>query len=219
MRAKVAGSERSMARIMPVCAATLHKLLNVGACLLPAPRTARIAAMANRDRLTGLDAAFLDLESGGAHMHVAGILVFAGEPPAYDDLLGAIERRLHRVPRYRQKLAFVPYGRGRPEWVDAPHFTLRYHVRHSALPAPGGDAELELIAGRLFALPLDRTKPLWEMKLVEGLAPEPDGGGPRAPPASRSPRSPPTRSSTASRASTSPRCCSTRRRGRPAAPR
>src|ERR1041384_400704 len=112
--------------------------------------------MANRDRLTGLDAAFLDLESGGAHMHVAAILVFAGAPPAYDELLGAIERRLHRVPRYRQKLAFVPYGQGRPEWVDDPHFNLRYHVRHSALPAPGGDAELERIAGRLFALPLDQ---------------------------------------------------------------
>src|SRR3954468_3855543 len=139
-----------------------------------AARTARIAAMANRDRLTGLDAAFLDLESGGAHMHVAAILVFAGEPPAYDDLLGAIARRLHRVPRYRQKLAFVPYGQGRPEWVDDPHFNLRYHVRHSALPAPGGDAELERIAGRLFALPLDRGKPLWELNLVEGLAAEGD---------------------------------------------
>src|SRR3954447_24146590 len=138
-------------------------------------RTARIATMANRDRLTGLDAAFLDLESGGAHMHVAAILVFAGEPPAYDDLLGAIERRLHLVPRYRQKLAFVPYGQGRPEWADDPHFNLRYHVRHSALPAPGGDAELERIAGRLFALPLDRGKPLWELFLVEGLAPGPNG--------------------------------------------
>src|SRR3954470_10484332 len=174
MRAKVAGSERSMARIMPVRAASLHKLLNVGARLLPRARTARIATMANRDRLTGLDAAFLDLESGGAHMHVAALLAFAGEPPAYDDLLGAIERRLHLVPRYRQKLAFVPYGQGRPEWVDDPHFTLRYHVRHSALPAPGGDAELERIAGRLFALPLDRGKPLWELNLVEGLAAEGD---------------------------------------------
>src|SRR3954463_3459902 len=140
-----------------------------------AARTARIAAMANRDRLTGLDAAFLDLESGGAHMHVAAILVFAGEPPAYDDLVGAIARRLHRVPRYRQKLAFVPYGQGRPEWVDDPHFNLRYHVRHSALPAPGGDAELERIPRGPFSLPLDRGKPLWELFLVEGLAPGPDG--------------------------------------------
>jgi diacylglycerol O-acyltransferase / wax synthase len=130
--------------------------------------------MANRDRLTGLDAAFLDLEAHGAHMHVAAILVFDGEPPAYDDLLRTIESRLHLVPRYRQKLAPVPYGQGRPEWVDDPHFNLRYHVRHSALPAPGGDAELERIAGRLFALPLDRGKPLWELNLVEGLAAEDD---------------------------------------------
>src|SRR4051812_27308440 len=131
--------------------------------------------MANRDRLTGLDAAFLDLEDGAVHMHVAGILVFDGEPPAYEDLLRTIESRLDLVPRYRRKLAHVPFGQGRPEWVDDPHFNLRYHVRHSALPAPGGDAELERIAGRLFALPLDRGKPLWELFLVEGLAPGPRG--------------------------------------------
>jgi diacylglycerol O-acyltransferase / wax synthase len=134
--------------------------------------------MANRDRLTGLDTAFLHLESGGAHMHVAAIFVFEGDPPAYDELVQAIRDRLHVVPRYRQKLAHVPFGQGRPEWVDDPHFNPRYHVRHSALPAPGGDTELERIAGRLFALPLDRTKPLWEMNLVEGLAPAP-GGEPR----------------------------------------
>jgi WS/DGAT/MGAT family acyltransferase len=130
--------------------------------------------MANRDRLSGLDAAFLDLEAHGAHMHVGAILVFDGEPPEYPDLLRVIASRLHLVPRYRQKLAHVPFGQGRPEWVDDPHFNLRYHVRHSALPAPGGDAELERIAGRLFALPLDRGKPLWELNLVEGLAPEDD---------------------------------------------
>ncbi|MEY2534174.1 MAG: diacylglycerol O-acyltransferase / wax synthase, partial [bacterium] len=131
--------------------------------------------MPNRDRLSGLDAAFLQLESEGAHMHVAGIFVFEGEPPAYDDLVRAITERLHVVPRYRQKLAPVPFGQGRPEWVDDPHFNPRYHVRHTAVPAPGGDAELERLAGRLFAHPLDRTKPLWEMALVEGLAPAPDG--------------------------------------------
>src|SRR3954451_14046560 len=132
-------------------------------------------AMANRDRLTGLDAAFLDLEAEGAHMHVAGILVFDGEPPAYDDLVRTIESRLHLVPRYRQKLARVPFGQGRPEGVDDPHFNLRYHVRHSALPAPGGDEQLERLAGRLFAHPPARAKPRWEMNLVEGLAPGPDG--------------------------------------------
>jgi diacylglycerol O-acyltransferase len=141
----------------------------------PGGRPSKNPGMANRDRLSGLDAAFLDLEAGGAHMHVAAIFVFAGEPPVYDDLVRAIDERLHVVPRYRQKLAHVPFGQGRPQWVDDPHFNARYHVRHSALPAPGGDMELERIAARLFALPLDRTKPLWEMNLVEGLAPAADG--------------------------------------------
>jgi diacylglycerol O-acyltransferase / wax synthase len=123
----------------------------------------------NRDRLTALDAGFLHLERSGAHMHVAGVLVFEGEPPAYDDLVDAIEARMHLVPRYRQKLAHVPFGQGRPVWVDDPHFNARYHVRHSALPTPGSDEQLRNLAGRLFALPLDRTKPLWELNLVEGL--------------------------------------------------
>ena len=125
--------------------------------------------MATTDRLSALDAAFLHLETGGAHMHVASILVFDGEPPHYDDLLEAIEARLHLVPRYRQRLAFVPYGQGRPVWVDDPHFNARYHIRHSALPAPGSDEQLKRLAGRLFAQPLDRSKPLWEINLVEGL--------------------------------------------------
>jgi diacylglycerol O-acyltransferase len=123
----------------------------------------------SRDRLTGLDATFLHLESGGAHMHVAAVMVFDGDPPPYTELLAHIESRLHLVPRYRQKLAFVPYGQGRPKWVDDPHFNLRYHVRHTALPRPGTDTELKRLAGRLFAQPLDRAKPLWEIWLVEGL--------------------------------------------------
>jgi diacylglycerol O-acyltransferase / wax synthase len=123
----------------------------------------------SRDRLTGLDATFLHLESGGAHMHVASIMAFDGDPPPYTELLRHVESRLHLVPRYRQKLAFVPYGQGRPKWVDDPHFNLRYHVRHTALPRPGTDAELKRLAGRLFAQRLDRAKPLWEIWLVEGL--------------------------------------------------
>ena len=126
--------------------------------------------MPKPDRLTALDAGFLHLERSGAHMHVAAIFVFDGEPPAYDELVDAVEARMHLVPRYRQKLAHVPLGQGRPVWVDDPHFNLRYHLRHSALPAPGSDEQLKNLAGRLFALPLDRTKPLWELNLVEGLA-------------------------------------------------
>jgi diacylglycerol O-acyltransferase len=121
------------------------------------------------DRLTGLDASFLHLEDSAAHMHVAGVMLFEGPPPAYEDLLDAIEGRLGLVPRYRQRLAFVPLGQGRPKWVDDPHLNLRYHVRSTALPAPGSERQLKDLAGRVFAQQLDRDKPLWEMWLVEGL--------------------------------------------------
>jgi WS/DGAT/MGAT family acyltransferase len=121
------------------------------------------------DRLTGLDASFLHLEDGCSHMHVAGVMIFEGSPPPYDDLLEAIERRLGLVPRYRQRLAFVPLGQGRPRWVDDPHLNLRYHVRSTALPSPGSEQQLRELAGRVFAQQLDRDKPLWELWLVDGL--------------------------------------------------
>src|SRR4051812_29874779 len=130
-------------------------------------------AVANRDRLTALDASFLHLEDGGAHMHVAAVMIFDGTPPAHDELVEAIEARLHVVPRYRQRLAFVPLGQGRPSWVDDPHFSARYHVRHTALPEPGDADQLARLVGRLMAQALDRNKPLWELWVVEGLA---DGG-------------------------------------------
>ena len=123
----------------------------------------------NPDRLTALDSAFLHIEDTGAHMHVASVMTFAGEAPAYDELLAALEGRLHLVPRYRQRLAHVPLAQGRPVWVDDPHFNLRYHLRHTALPAPGGEEQLKRLAGRLFSQQLDRSKPLWEIWLVEGL--------------------------------------------------
>jgi diacylglycerol O-acyltransferase / wax synthase len=121
------------------------------------------------DRLTGLDASFLHLEDAASHMHVAGVMILEGPPPPYEDLLEAIERRLGLVPRYRQRLAFVPLGQGRPRWVDDPHLNLRYHVRSTALPAPGSEKQLRDLAGRVFSQQLDRDKPLWEIWLVEGL--------------------------------------------------
>src|SRR5919107_638122 len=121
------------------------------------------------DRLTGLDASFLHLEDGSSHMHVAGVMLFEGPPPPYDELLEAFERRLPLVPRYRQRLAFVPLGQGRPKWVDDPHLNLRYHVRSTALPSPGTEEQLQDLAGRVFSQQLDRDKPLWEVWLVEGL--------------------------------------------------
>jgi len=125
--------------------------------------------VAPRDRLTGLDSSFLHLEHGSAHMHVAACAVFEGPAPAHEELLEQIEARLHLVPRYRQRLAFVPFDQGRPVWVDDPHFKASFHVRHTALPRPGGDEELRRLAGRVFSQPLDRSRPLWELWLVEGL--------------------------------------------------
>ena len=121
------------------------------------------------DRLTGLDASFLHIEDASAHMHVASVMLFEGPPPPYEELLAAIERRLPLVPRYRQRLAFVPLGQGRPKWVDDPHLNLRYHVRYTALPSPGSERQLKDLAGRVFSQQLDRDKPLWELWVAEGL--------------------------------------------------
>ena len=103
-------------------------------------------------------------------MHIGGLAIFEGEPPALDDFLAHIESRLHLVPRYRQKLAVPPLETGRPLWVDDPSFNLAYHVRHTALPAPGDEEALLALAARVFSQRLDRSKPLWELWLVEGLA-------------------------------------------------
>jgi diacylglycerol O-acyltransferase / wax synthase len=126
--------------------------------------------VANPDRLTALDASFLHLERDSAHMHVGSTLIFEGAAPTHEELVDAIQRRLHLVPRYRQRLAFVPFQQGRPVWVDDPHFNIEYHVRHTALPKPGGEVELKRLSGRLFSQQLDRSKPLWEMWLVSGLS-------------------------------------------------
>ena len=121
------------------------------------------------DRLTALDTSFLHLEDDAAHMHVASVMLFDGDPPPQDELIAGIESRLHLVPRYRQKLAFVPFGQGRPRWVDDPHLNLSYHVRKTALPAPGSEEQLRALAGRVLAQQLDRDKPLWEIWVVEGV--------------------------------------------------
>src|SRR5436305_9745616 len=121
------------------------------------------------ERLSTLDALFLELEDRTAHMHVGAVATFEGPAPQYREFLRLIEARLEQVPRYRQRVLPVPLKQGRPVWVDETQFDLEYHVRHTALPAPGGDEELKKLAGRLFSQALDRDKPLWEMWLVEGL--------------------------------------------------
>lgn len=126
--------------------------------------------MATGDRLSGLDSSFLHLEDGPAHMHVASTTVFEGPIPAYQEFRDHLASRLHLVPRFRQKLRFVPLGQGRPVWVDDPQFNIEYHVRHTALPKPGGEQQLRTLAARIFSQRLDRSKPVWEMWLVDGLA-------------------------------------------------
>jgi diacylglycerol O-acyltransferase / wax synthase len=102
-------------------------------------------------------------------MHVASTIVFEGPAPSHGEFRDHIASRLHLVPRFRQKLRFVPLSQGRPVWVDDPHLNLDYHVRQTALPAPGSDEQLRNLAARIFSQQLDRSKPLWELWLVEGL--------------------------------------------------
>jgi WS/DGAT/MGAT family acyltransferase len=124
---------------------------------------------AHLDRLSATDASFLTQEDQSAHMHIGAVLVFEGPPPSYDEFVEHIDARLHLVPRFRQKLAFPPLQSGKPVWVDDPRLNLEYHVRHSSLPAPGDDDQLAMLTGRVFSQQLDRSKPLWEMNLVQGL--------------------------------------------------
>ncbi len=104
-------------------------------------------------------------------MHVGGLTLLEGPPPPLEEFLAQIRQRLHLVPRYRHKLAHThtALDSGRPVWVDDPSFNLEYHVRHTALPAPGDWEQLCGLTARIFSQQLDRSKPLWEMWLIEGL--------------------------------------------------
>jgi diacylglycerol O-acyltransferase len=119
------------------------------------------------DRMSPLDATFLHVEDSVSHMHIASTLIFDGPPPAYEDLLEMISSKLHLVPKYRKVVRFVPLQLSRPVWVDDPYFHLPYHVRHTALPTPGGADELRRLVGRVMSQPLDRARPLWELWMVE----------------------------------------------------
>ena len=124
------------------------------------------------DKLNPLDAEFVDAEDADRHtsMAIASIAVFEGPAPTYDELLAHLGGRLPLVPRYRQKLRKVPFRLGPPVWVDDQHFDLRFHVRQTALPAPGGDQQLNRLMARVMGQRLDRDYPLWEYWLVHGLA-------------------------------------------------
>jgi WS/DGAT/MGAT family acyltransferase len=123
------------------------------------------------DRLSPLDASFLYMESPTTPMHVGGVATF--EPPEggfdYDRLVELISQRIALVPRYRQRVKFIPGRLANPVWVDDQDFDVTYHVRRSALPRPGTPAQLRELVGRLQSRQLDRNRPLWEIYLVEGL--------------------------------------------------
>lgn len=126
--------------------------------------------------LSYLDASFLALESRNSHFHVAGVALFDAAPLKGDEggidierLKAHIDSKLQYIPRYRQRLEWVPYDR-RPVWIDDAHFTFDYHVKHTSLPRPGTDDQLKELAGRIMSTKLDRNKPLWELWVVEGIS-------------------------------------------------
>ena len=124
-------------------------------------------------QLTGLDAAFLALDSPTAYGHVGSVSVL--EPPAGGEALTVerltelIESRLPLAPLFRRRLVEVPFGLDQPYWIEDPDFDIEFHVRELALPAPGDDRQLAIQAARLHARPLDRRRPLWEAYLIHGL--------------------------------------------------
>lgn len=125
------------------------------------------------ERLTGFDAAFLALESATNHMHVASLLIVdprgAQEEWSIERVRELVARRLPVMPPFRRSLVRVPFGINHPLWIDVPEVDLSFHVRRVALPRPGGRQELADVVADLMGRPLDRTRPLWELHLVEGL--------------------------------------------------
>jgi diacylglycerol O-acyltransferase len=121
------------------------------------------------DRMSPQDAAFLHIEDDVNHMHIASVAIFEGPEPPFEDIVAMVRGKLALLRRYRQRVRFVPFQLGRPVWVDDPYFNLEYHVRHTALPSPGGEPELRRLVGRVMSQQLDRAKPLWEMWVVQGL--------------------------------------------------
>ncbi|SDC04860.1 Diacylglycerol O-acyltransferase [Geodermatophilus telluris] len=122
------------------------------------------------ERLSTLDASFLYLEDDGAPLHVAGVLVLEPVAGGLDALADLVEARLPLVPRYRQRIVPVPGHLANPVWADDPDFDVAYHVRRSAVPRPGTEQQLLDLVSRVTSRPLDRSRPLWEVYLVEGLA-------------------------------------------------
>jgi WS/DGAT/MGAT family acyltransferase len=122
------------------------------------------------DWMSPMDASFLHIEGPNNPMHIGGVSIFEGPAPPFERLEDMVLAKLDLVPRYRQKVRFIPLGLGRPVWVEDPYFNLGYHLRHTALPRPGNQVVLRRTAARIFAQHLDRSKPLWEIWMIEGLS-------------------------------------------------
>jgi diacylglycerol O-acyltransferase / wax synthase len=121
------------------------------------------------ERMSALDSWFLHVEDDVNHMHIGSVGIFSGPAPAWEEFRDAIDAKLDLVPRYRQRYHEVARGMSRPVWAPDPHFELDYHVRHTALPHPGGQVQLRRLVGRIMSQQLDRQRPLWETWFVEGL--------------------------------------------------
>lgn len=130
--------------------------------------------MAGAQKMTPLDASFLHLETRYTHMHIGGVAVFESSPlgsgeALHEAIVRAVEPRLDLMPRYRQRVAFLPLSLDTPVWIDDPDFDIDNHILRAALPRPGGDRELQQFIARVFSRQLDRRRPLWEMYIIEGL--------------------------------------------------
>jgi diacylglycerol O-acyltransferase / wax synthase len=126
-------------------------------------------APARGEIVSSFHGALLLQDSANIALHIGAVARFEGPPPMFEEVLHHIRAKLHLIPRARQKLASPLGGLGRQRWVDDPNFNIGYHVRYTALPAPGDNRSLEALVGRIFSQHLDRTKPLWEVWVVDGL--------------------------------------------------
>ncbi len=126
-------------------------------------------AQRHMDRLTSFDTSFLANEKSNGHMAIGAVLVCEGVPPSHEEFLASIRSRLHLLPRLRQRLSYPPLGLGRPFWVDHAEFDVHEHVSRRKLAAPGDDDQFRTAVAETFAPPLDRSRPLWELCLVEGM--------------------------------------------------
>jgi diacylglycerol O-acyltransferase / wax synthase len=134
-----------------------------------APAPAALPAPPPPERMSTLDAEFFFAEHRNVPLHIGSVAVFDGPAPSREDLMRLFEAKLPLVPRYRQVVLAAPFQLLRPVWADDQEFSIRHHIRCAHVPAPGGQEQLQAVAARLFARPLERRRPLWEEWLLDGL--------------------------------------------------